>query len=476
MFESFVVMLRAGVEAALVIGIILVVLRRSARRELEKPVFRGLGLACLASIGAAIALNFLPINEEAYEGTLYAASAVFVLAMMGWMRRTARTLRAGTPQLVQPAVTANPRQNAKEAWGLGAFAFLMVFREGAETVMLLSAVSLTTDAMLGFIGTLLGLTVAIVFAVIFVRGSLLVNLRRFFAVTEWVLGIFVAQLLVNAYHEFSEAGLLPATRQSMALVGPVVRHNSLFVLAIVAIPLFIWMRRDRQLAAAPEGLNGAEQRLALARDRRERFYGHGVMLITLLILGSVGVVYAREAAPRKAPPPEPVAAENGWITVPLSTLEDGRLHRLGFLSGGKLVRFLAMKPADGRIRTALDACEICGSFGYLQEGKNLSCLNCAAEINPLTMDVGGGCNPIPLPSEITATAVRVAAADLEKAAHRFSVANQTELTSVDPVCGMVVNIGAAAAFAIHEGRAHYFCSQHCRDLFRQNPAATTRMK
>ena len=68
MFESFVIMLREGVEAALVIGIILVVLRRSARRDLERPVFWGLGLACLASVGTAVALNLLPINEEACEG------------------------------------------------------------------------------------------------------------------------------------------------------------------------------------------------------------------------------------------------------------------------------------------------------------------------------------------------------------------------------------------------------------------------
>lgn len=476
MFESFVIMLREGVEAALVIGIILVVLRRSARRDLEKPVFWGVGLGCLASVGAAVALNSLPVDEEAYEGTLYAVSALFVITMMWWMHRTARSLRANIEQRVQQAVTAAPQRNRKEAWGLGAFAFLMVFREGAETVMFLSAVNLTTDAMLSFIGTLLGLALAIVFAVMFVRGSLNVNLRRFFVVTEWVLGIFVAQLLINAYHEFSEAGLVSATQQSMALVGPVVRHNSLFVLAIVAIPLLIWLTRGPRVPVASAALGAAEQRLAFARVRREKFYGYGAVGTTLMVLATVGVVYAQEAMPKKAPPPEPVVIENGSATMPLPALDDGQLHRFGFTSGNRLVRFLAMKGADGKIRTALDACEICGSFGYLQEGKNLLCLNCAAEINPLTMGIGGGCNPIPLPSEITATAVRVATSHLEKAARLFPATDQTELTSIDPVCGMKVRINEAAEFETRDGKTYYFCNKHCHDLFRQNPTATIQMK
>lgn len=475
MFQSFVIMLREGIEAALVVAIMLVVLKRSGRRYLERPVFWGVGLACLVSIGAAVTLNLLAIDNDAYDGALYLISALFVGSMMWWMHRKARSLRADIEQRIQQAVAAGERRDLKGAWALGAFAFLMVFREGAEAVMFLSAVNLTTDAMLSFLGSLLGLTLSVVFCVMFVRGSLKVNLRRFFTVTEWVLGIFVVQLLVNGYHEFAEAGVLPATQRSMALIGPIVRHDSLFILAIVSIPLFIWLTRATP-SPAVDSVTAAEQRLALAVARRETFYRYGAIITTLLVLAAVGVVYAREAMPKKVPLPEPVTAENGRVTLPLSKLADGQLHRLGFLSGNKVVRFLAMKTADGKIQTALDACEICGSFGYVQEGKNLVCLNCAAEINPLTMGAGGGCNPIPLPSEVTNNVARVAVSELEKAAHLFPIANQTELTSVDPVCGMTVRINEAAAFEAHQGKAYYFCSQRCRDLFRQDPAAKIQMK
>lgn len=491
MFHSFVIMLREGIEAALVVAIMLVVLKRSGRRDLERSVFRGVGLAAVASIGAAVAFDY----NDAYQGTLYLISGLLVGWMMWWMHRQARSLRTDIEQNIQPATAAGsargiapcaalvtgariiPRAKQPDrtgVWMVGAFAFLMVFREGTAAVRSLGAVNFTTNAMLGFIGSLLGLMLVVVFCVMFVRGSLKVNRRRFVTVTECVLGLFAVQLLVNSYHEFTELGVLPATQRIMALIGPVVRHDSLFILAIVGIPLLIWLTRFTP--SVTKAMNNAETRLALAHARREKFYRYGAIVTTLLVLSAVGVVYAREVMPRKVPPPEPVTAENGWVTLPVSKLADGQLHRLGFQSGNKVVRFLVMKTADGKIQTALDACEICGSFGYVQEDKNLVCLNCAAGINPLTISAGGGCNPIPLPSEVTNEVVRIAAGELKKAARLFPEVTQIELTSVDPVCGMTVKISEAAAFEINQGKTYYFCSPHCHELFRQNPAMKDPMK
>lgn len=468
MFESFVIMLREGVEVALVIGILLVVLKQTGRRDLERIVFWGLGLAVAASVVAAVALDLLVVDEEAYEGVLYWTSAAFVISMIAWMHRRSRTLRATIERQVERAADAG--KSAKEAWGLGAFAFLMVFREGAEAVMFLSAVRLTTDALLSFIGALLGLAAAIAFGVLFVRGSLQIDLRRFFAVTGWVLAIFVAQLIVNGYHEFSEAGVVPATQQSMALVGAIVRNNTLFLLAMVAIPLFIWMT-GRPETLPEGGDSAAEQRLAAARIRRTRFYRYGATGSALLVLVAIGVLYAREAMPATVPPPEPVTRAGSIVALPLEKLRDGRLHRLGFLTGGRLVRFLAMQTADGRVRTALDACEICGALGYIQEGDNLVCLNCAAGINPMTLNRGGGCNPIPLVSAVVDGQVRIAVAALEEAAPLF--VDQPGLEEIDPVCGMRVKMSQATAFETYEGKIYYFCNRmdNCREAFRQNPSA-----
>lgn len=461
MFESFIIMVREGVEAALVIGILLVALRQSGRRHLERPVYVGVGLAVVASIAAAIGLQYLPLSDELYEGTLYWVSAVFVISMMIWMHRTGKSLGAA----IKRRVTETPMHGRWEAWGVGAFAFLMVFREGAEAVMFLSAVTLTTDAMLSFIGSLAGLVVAVVFAVMFVRGSVRVNLHRFFRVTEWVLGIFVAQLVINGYHEFSEAGLLPATQGTMAFIGPIVRNNSLFILAIVAIPLFIWITGAKKIVPATDGMTDAERRLALATARRERSQVIGAIVTTFVVLAAIGALYAHEIQPIERPAPEMVMADDGVIHVPLATLADGILHRYGFVAGNRTVRFLALKTSDGKIRTAFDACEICGAFGYIQDGDNLICLNCSAEINPRTLGATGGCNPIPLTSEVTPTAVRVHVGDLQKEATRFAANEQTAKTEIDPVCGMQVRIDDAAATETVNGKISYFCSEKCRATF-----------
>ncbi len=475
MFQSFVIMLREGVEAALVIGIILVALERTHRKDLVRPVWLGLALAIVASIAAAAALALVPVQEEIYEGILYFISATFVVSMLWWMHRNSRTLRRTIEDRVSSAAEATaPGGSRKEAWGLGAFAFLMLFREGAEAVMFLGAVNLTTEAMLAFIGTVLGLAGSIAFGIMFVKGSLRVDLRRFFAVTEAVLAIFVAQLVVNGYHEFSEIGLLPATQRSMALVGPIVRNNTLFVIALVAIPLFIWLTKKRDSGVPAAEMSEVEARLAAARARRERFYRYGAAVSSFLVLIPVGIVYAMEAMPKEVPAPEPTSREGDAVVVPLERLDGGNLQRFGVVLGGKTVRFLAMKTADGKYRTAMDACEMCGAFGYVQDKKsgNLVCLNCGAEINPLTLGHRGGCNPIPLHSSIQGSAVRVAVGDLEKEAHRFAASKQ-ELVAVDPVCGMRVPLADAVAFETYKGKTYYFCNMpggKCHGLFKVDPA------
>ncbi len=244
MFESFVIMLREGVEAALIVGILLATIRRMGRDDLERPVFMGLGIALIGSIGAALALERLAVDEEVYEGGLYLTSAVFVGTMLWWVHRKSRTFRRDIEARVERAVKAP--STSREMWGLGAFTFIMVFREGAEAVMMLSAVRLTRDAMLSFIGSVLGLTLAVLFCVMFVRKSLHINLRRFFVVTEWLLGIFVFQLLINGYHELSETGIVPETERFSSILGSVAHNNLLFVTALLALPLFIWLSRERR--------------------------------------------------------------------------------------------------------------------------------------------------------------------------------------------------------------------------------------
>jgi uncharacterized membrane protein len=298
------------------------------------------------------------------------------------------------------------------AFGLFAFAVIMVLREGVETVLFLSAISLTTTALWSFIGGILGLVIATVFAVFFIKGSVRVDLPRFFRVTNIVLFIFIIQLLINAYHEFSEAGVLPTSPQAMAAVGPFVRNNVLFVIALLGLPLIIFLMPASKSPALAGADNPAERRKLMARAQRQQRWQQvaGIFGIAIISFLCLDFVYAR--GPAALSPAEPVTAKNDAVVIPISRFADGRLQRFSFSEDGKTLRFFVVRLTPDKLGVAFDACENCGDQGYYQEGVAIFCMNCVAEINPATLGLGGGCNPIPLSHHAQSDTLYIATADL----------------------------------------------------------------
>src|SRR5579884_116966 len=186
MFSALVVTLREGVEAALIVGITLVYLAKIGRPDLRRVVYYGLAAALFGSVAAAVALSYAPVNQDKIEGWVMLVAAVFVISMVVFMMRTARKLKGEIENKVG-ALAGTGSQ-----WGLFAFIFLMVFREGAETVIILKGVSLNSEDLLSFLGTLLGVGLATVFGVMFVKGSVRIDLRKFFRITAVIL-FFVAR-------------------------------------------------------------------------------------------------------------------------------------------------------------------------------------------------------------------------------------------------------------------------------------------
>src|SRR5262245_23579153 len=143
MFEALIVTLREGVEAALVVGIIVAFLRREGYERHLGSVWAGIGAAAAASLAGAFTLYRLAVNEEVFEGLLYLGSAVIVGSMMVWMWRHSHALSGEMKGSLSRIVAREG--TASIAVGLFLFTFLMVFREGIETVLFLSALSLTTS-------------------------------------------------------------------------------------------------------------------------------------------------------------------------------------------------------------------------------------------------------------------------------------------------------------------------------------------
>jgi len=442
MFEALIVTLREGVEAALVVGIIAAFLRREAGGRHLGAVWAGILAAIAASVAGGYLLRRLAVNEEVLEGVLYLAAAGVVGSMLVWMWRHSRALSGEMKGTLARILTRE--RAAAVAAGIFLFTFLMVFREGMETVLFLSALSLTSGGLETLLGVLAGLIAAFAFGVLFVRGSLRVDLGRFFKITGIALLIFVAQLLVNGYHELAEAGWLPANQTSMATIGPLVKNELFFVVAVLALPLLMLLvpgsggRRPAGAPPAPPAAAGGGaaaarlERAASERQARARVWGGSLGVAILAALG-LGFVYSRPPA-ALSPATAVTVGADGMVRLPLADFRGTALRRyavtlgtpgtLGTLGGGgAAVRFIAVPLDDPRqpgtvIATAFDACEICGAKGYYQEGGNVACLHCGSTIYPPSIGQHGGCNPIPLPSRRLGGELVLRAADLAAGAPR----------------------------------------------------------
>jgi high-affinity iron transporter len=413
MLETFIITLREGVEAALIVGITLAYLAKIGRPELRKSVYAALAAAFVGSIGVAILISRTHYNQDIFEGWVMLAAAFFVVTMIIFMMRTGRKLKGQIEGKVGLLA-------GEGSWlGLFFFVFLMVLREGVETVLILSAVTLNTSELLSFMGTLLGVAAAVLFGVMFVKGSVRINLQKFFRVTTVILFFVAGQLIISGLHELSENGVLPSSKREMALIGPIVRNDMFFfvtVLALAALMVLFEMKRRQPLAvpASP-----AERRKQLWSARRERFwmvalYASSFVFITLV---TAEFIYAKSVSALS--PATEVTFLNGKVTIPKKTVYDGDLHRFEAKENGTEVRFWLYQKPDGKVASVLDACEICGAVGFYKSSNGVVCKNCAAPINPQSVGTAGGCNPIPLKASETDDAIIISEADVAAGSHYF---------------------------------------------------------
>jgi uncharacterized membrane protein len=118
-------------------------------------------------------------------------------------------------------------------------------------------------------------------------------------------------------------------------------------------------------------------------------------------------------------PAAQVSFSNGEVSIPLSQVSDGDLHRFAARENGTDVRFLLYKRPDGKVVAIFDACEICGSVGFFKGQNGVVCKNCAAPINSQSVGTPGGCNPVPLESSVSGDSVVIREADLVSRAKLF---------------------------------------------------------
>jgi high-affinity iron transporter len=236
MLQAFVITLREGLEAFLIIAISLAYLRKSGRRELIPAVHWGIGVSVVLSIGAAYLFQ-MASNQALWEGILALVAAVSVASLTVHMWRTAKKIKSE----IEGQLRAEAEKTGTGAWiGVFLFTLLMISREGMETALLMG--TLLTQVQAGSIigGAVAGTLAAAGVAMLWSRYGHRVNLALFFQVTAIFLMVFVAQLLIYGFHELTEANLFPgseALHWATEPYGPDGVYGQYLTYMLVAVPL-----------------------------------------------------------------------------------------------------------------------------------------------------------------------------------------------------------------------------------------------
>ena len=208
MVAALLITLREGLEAALIVGIVLGVLRRLGRPERRRAVWLGVGAAVAVSVAAgalfrAMGVAFEGRGEEIFEGLAMLLAAGVLTWMIFWMGRQGSSLRADLETDVSRAATEG------SGWALFSLAFVAVVREGIETVLFLTAAAFSAAPGQTLLGGALGLAAAAGLGWALFSAGRQLNIRAFFRFTGGLLLLFAAGLVAHGAHELQEAGLLP---------------------------------------------------------------------------------------------------------------------------------------------------------------------------------------------------------------------------------------------------------------------------
>ncbi len=208
MFSNYLIGLREGLEAALVVGILVAYLVKTGRKDKLTPLWIGVGAAIAVSLAFGAVLtygsNAMTFEaQEAFGGIMSILAVGFVTWMVFWMKRTARSMKTELHGKVDVAVAMGPV-------ALAATATIAVGREGLETALFLwTNIQATGSSAQPILGAILGLATAVVLGYLIYRRAVAINLAKFFTITGALLIVVAAGVLAYGFHDLQEAGILP---------------------------------------------------------------------------------------------------------------------------------------------------------------------------------------------------------------------------------------------------------------------------
>jgi high-affinity iron transporter len=243
---AYLLSLREGLEAVLLISMLLSALRRLGRNDLVRWVWLGVASALVVSLAVGVALSVAGIefhgrSEQVFEGSVFLLAAGVLTGMLLWMSGQGAQLHGRLTTEVQRATEVAPDVGGRQAdspvpsvarrardRGLSLFAvsFLVLVREGLELALLVAATAFGSSLVAAATGTLFGLASAAALGLLFFLGAVRLNLKRFFQVANVILILFAGGMVALGIHEFVEAGLLPGLLNPIWNLSPVLSDQS----------------------------------------------------------------------------------------------------------------------------------------------------------------------------------------------------------------------------------------------------------
>ncbi len=211
---------------------------------------------------------------------------------------------------------------------------MMVVREGAELVLILRAVELSSEGVQVWIGTALGIAIAVAVGLFFFQGTLRIPLHRFFAATSVILMVVAFQLALTGVHELSEAEWIWSSKMEMATIGPIVRNEFFFFVVILGAAALVVLREwfSAQATCGRRGqLNPAERRMREWEFRRQRRWSFAAAILCIAggaVAGRRVCLHPRHERARSRR--RLLVAQNNQVRIPLADLQDSSrafLHR-----------------------------------------------------------------------------------------------------------------------------------------------------
>ncbi|MDQ2870314.1 MAG: FTR1 family protein [Acidobacteriota bacterium] len=257
MWQGFTIALREGIEAFLIVALILSYLRRTGRIGLARAVYAATAVSVVTCFGAGLLFS-KAANQSLWEGILALVAAALVGSLLVYMKRVSSRLKSDIEARV--AARTSGATGTGAFWGVFAFTLMMITREGMETALLITTALFQLKSSAVLLGLGLGIVAAVAIAFAWTRLGKGVDIRGLLNVSSVFLLIFLVQLVLYGVHELSEARLLPASQavhDATEILGPdgIIGHILAYALAIVPTIWLasLWLRRRAAAHVADAG-------------------------------------------------------------------------------------------------------------------------------------------------------------------------------------------------------------------------------